>query len=232
MSEDLRTYFSLKHVGLNKEDRRRILLSNQSNYTLDGVSQALRVSFYDVLEREKSQREWNPHGSKGQYYNKKKHYAHLVADEPEDYADANYQESEPEEDFDEAFAIEDAEGEPDDQPEQSDMGASGDEEVFEAYAGMDRQRKSYHESRTHLRNLQKSRGLFHGDVKGEIGIEDRRAAVQKEKQRSRCAACGKIGHWAGDAICAKSSKSGPKKVDSKKKGSGKREEQGQGIFGR
>ena len=124
--------------------------------------------------------------------------------------------------FDEAFAIEDAEGEPDGQPEQSDMGASGDDEVFEAYAAMDRQRKSYRESRKHLKNLQKSRGLFHGDVKGEIGIEDRRAAVQKGQQRSRCAACGNIGHWAGDAIRAKSSKSGPKKVDSKKKGSGKR----------
>ena len=80
MSEDLRAYFLLKRVGLNKEDRRHILLSNQSNYTLDGVSQALGVSFYDAREREKSQREWNPYGSKGQYYNKKKHYTHLVAD--------------------------------------------------------------------------------------------------------------------------------------------------------
>ena len=80
----------------------------------------------------------------------------MVADEPEAYADADYQESEPEEDFREAFAIEDAEGEPDGQPEQSDMGASGDDEVFEAYAAMDRQRKSYRESRKRLKNLQKS----------------------------------------------------------------------------
>ena len=61
-------------------------------------------------------------------------------------------------------------------------------------------------------------------------IEDRRAAVQKGQQRSRCAACGNIGHWAGDAIRAKSSKSGPKKVDSKKKGSGKGKSKGKAYL--
>eukprot|EP00913_Durusdinium_trenchii_P003431 g3178.t1 len=230
MSEDLRTYFLLKHVGLSKDDRRQILLSNQSNYTMEGVEQALRVSYYDVHEREKSHshRDWGNHQRGHQSY-KKKHYAHAVTEEPNIPEEYENYETASEATVEDTFAVEDYEEE-DPREVNSDAAASGDDEVFEAYAAMDRQRKSYKESRKHLRTLQKSRGFFHGDVKGEISIEDRKAAVQKEKQRTRCAACGKIGHWAGDQACAKtSSKIGPKKID-KKKGSGKGKSKGKAYL--
>ena len=102
-------------------------------------------------------------------------------------------------------------------PEQSDQGASEDDEIYEAYATMDKQRRGYRESRKKLKEIQKSRGFF----KGELTLEERKVAVQKEKSRTRCAACGKIGHWAGDGACSKSTKSGPRKCDGGKKGSGR-----------
>ena len=48
--------------------------------------------------------------------------------------------------------------------------------------------------------------------------------IAKEKARSRCGACHKLGHWAGDPECSKSSNAGPKKHGSKSgsKGRGKR----------
>ena len=48
MSEDLRAYFLLKHVGITREDRMTVLLANQSNYTMDGIERALRTSFYEL----------------------------------------------------------------------------------------------------------------------------------------------------------------------------------------
>ena len=53
MSEDLRAYFLLKHVGITREDRRTVLLANQSNYTMEGIEKALRTSFYDLHEKER-----------------------------------------------------------------------------------------------------------------------------------------------------------------------------------
>ena len=85
---------------------------------------------------------------------------------------------------------------------------------------MDKQRKTYRDSRNHLKTLQKNRGFFR-DPKNDGNAEARKAAVAKEKQRSRCAACGRIGHWAGDAACVKSSQSGPKKFEQKKKPKGR-----------
>ena len=37
MSDDLQAHFLLKHVNLGKEDRRQILLANQSNYSVEGI---------------------------------------------------------------------------------------------------------------------------------------------------------------------------------------------------
>ena len=60
MSEDLLAYFTLKNVNLGKDDKRQILLANQSAYSLEGIEKALRVSFYDVHEREKAAaRDWH-----------------------------------------------------------------------------------------------------------------------------------------------------------------------------
>eukprot|EP00435_Cladocopium_sp_Y103_P012322 s1186_g3.t1 len=71
MSEDLRAYFLLKHVGISREDRRTVLLANQSNYTMEGIEKALRTSFYDLHEKERQrdqsglQKNWGRKGSSG-----------------------------------------------------------------------------------------------------------------------------------------------------------------------
>ena len=53
MSDDLMAYFLLKHANLSREDRRQILLANQSAYTVEGFEKALRVSYFDHHERER-----------------------------------------------------------------------------------------------------------------------------------------------------------------------------------
>lgn len=115
-----------------------------------------------------------------------------------------------------ALATFDGEFEP-----QSDLGASSDDEVYEAHSAMDAQRKSYKDSRRKLKEIQRNRGYFKGNIQGEFS--ERAQAFAREKARSRCSACGKIGHWAGDSSCSKSHENGPKRVDKKKKkkGSGK-----------
>ena len=219
MSEDLRAYFLLKHVGLPREDRRQILLANQSNYTMEGIEQALRVSYYDVHEREKGPREWQPRAKKETYY-KKKHYAHLAGVD-EESSDGDDNETGEHYDLEDSYAVEEADGDQGEEEPLSDQGASGDDEIYDAYATMNKQRKGYKESRRRLKELQKSRGFFRGDVQGEFSVEERKASIAKEKQRTRCSACHKIGHWAGDAACSKSGKVGPKKFPKKGKGKGK-----------
>ena len=85
MSEDLLAYFTLKNVNLGKDDKRQILLANQSAYTLEGIEKALRVSFYDVREREKATRERNQHGARRppKGAGKRQHYAHYADDDPD-----------------------------------------------------------------------------------------------------------------------------------------------------
>ena len=90
----------------------------------------------------------------------------------------------------------------------SDAGASEDDEVYQAYTVMHQQRRSYTESRKKLKEIQKSRGFYKTDSKGQF---DRQAAKQQEKERSRCGACNRLGHWAGDPECPKASSSGPRK---------------------
>jgi hypothetical protein len=74
-----------------------------------------------------------------------------------------------------------------------------------------------------LKETQKQRGFF----KGEVTFEERQERIKKEKERTRCGACGHIGHWAGDAVCPKKGKTGEKKFGKgkakpkAKKGSGK-----------
>ena len=94
---------------------------------------------------------------------------------------------------------------------ESDQGASEDDEVYEAYA-------TYKESRKRLKDIQKSRGFLRN--KSAMSVDERKAAVEKEKARSRCAACGRLGHWAGDSARSKSSKGGPKCGRSSSKGQG------------
>ena len=238
MSEDLLSYFLLKQVNLGKDDRRSILLSNQSDYTIAGIEKALRISFYDVHEKERSclPRE---RPQRGNY--KKNNWANLAAEDEklEDEVengetwDDSYQAWDEEDEFfdpeegEAAFnAGDDDVGDPD---VVSDDGASQDDEVFQAYSTMDKSRRSYKDSRKKLRELQKSRGFFRADVKGELTYEERNAAVEREKRRSRCGACHKIGHWAGDSVCPKSSQGGPKRQDGgKSKGKSRGRGKGKG----
>ena len=231
MSEDLLAYFLLKNVGLGKDEKRQVLLANQSDYSLAGFEKALRVSFFDIHEREKT-KEWGHSGHGGRKGTGKgggkRHYAHAAEElEHEDY---------PEDDGeDDGYALATGEMENDDDEDaeeygygaategESDQGACEDDAVYEAYA-------TYKESRKRLKDLQKSRGFLRN--KSAMSVDERKAAVEKEKARSRCAACGRLGHWAGDGVCAKSSKGGPKGGRSSSKGKGSGSNKGQPSKGR
>ena len=223
MSPDLLAYFILKQSGLSKDDRRQILLSTGSAYDLDSIERSMKVSYYDIHEKEKSR--FPEHPRKG-YGKSKKHYANLVEDENafEDDGSSKY---EADSVYDQASAYDQAseydqsheyeaehgyEAVVSDSPA-SDMGASGDDEVFQAFTTMDKQRRSYKESRRRLREVQKQRGFF----KGELTFEQRKAAVAREKERTRCSACGRIGHWAGDSECKAAKSAGSHKGKGKGK---------------
>ena len=191
MSPDLLAYFILKQSGLSKDDRRQILLSTGSKYDLDSIESAMRVSYYDIHEREKSRFPENPRKGHGKG---KKHYAHMVEDEnaPDDdvaskfEADSVYDQASAYDQASEYDQSHDYEAEHGyeavaDESPASDMGASEDEEVYQAFATMDKQRRSYKESRKRLREVQKQRGFF----KGELTFEQRKAAVAKEKERTQ-----------------------------------------------
>ena len=38
---------------------------------------------------------------------------------------------------------------------------------------------------------------------GELSLEDRRKKLEELKKKTKCQACGQIGHWAGDNTCPK-----------------------------
>ncbi len=225
MSDDLLTYFLLKGSGLSREDRRGILLANKNTYDKKGVEQALRVSYHDLHDREK--RSWKSDQSRRSFQSSRpafrKSYAtvdeevassfevdngsyHLYYDDSEPYANEYDVESAQAESIEEAFVGADEESE----EGFSEDGALQDPEVQQAYAIMNKQRQGYKEARKKLREVQKSRGFFRPGQS-----EERKKAIEREKATSRCSACGKLGHWAGDAICQKSSASGPKPGSSK-----------------
>ena len=220
MSKDLLSYFVLKGCNLSREDRRSILLANKSTYDQAGIEQSLRVSFHDLHEREK-QSGWRDDRKKPM---KKRYYANEVHDGEspnEDDVMMVYYHNDSE--YDEEDLAEEAfyHGEDDDAEAYelgSDAGASGDDDVYQAYVTMDKGRQAYKDARKKLRDVQKSRGFYQN---GNWNSRDQ--AKEKEKSRSRCAACGHIGHWAGDSVCPKSSAGvGPKKG----KGRGKSQSKG------
>eukprot|EP00435_Cladocopium_sp_Y103_P006323 s1345_g2.t1 len=225
MSEDLRAYFLLKHVGISREDRRTVLLANQSNYTMEGIEKALRTSFYDLHEKERQrdqsglQKSWGRKGSSGRGM---RSYAAAGSDDTmsswaavsETVDEQVFEDDEAEE----AYAVDgnaDEQALEPDAMDVSDYGASEDDEVYQAYS-------TYKDSRKKLKDIQKSRGYFKNDGKYQNHAA-RDQAKQAEKARSRCAACHRLGHWAGDPECPAGTRSGPKKVSKggKGKGSGK-----------
>ena len=244
MSDDLLAYFILKQCGLGRDERRQILLNSGSSYDLDSIERAMRVSFHDIHERER-QKNFDDRRPKGSGKSRK-HFAHLV-EEDEVHAEIDALENERASAYESVHEYEHASeydkvteydkvleydagtnyehgygvnDEPDEEP--SDFGASGDDEIYAAFATMDKQRNTYQESRKRLRDIQRQRGFF----KGELTFEQRKAAVAKEKERSRCPACGRMGHWAGDKECPVNNRAaGPHRSKGggkhKKKGSGK-----------
>lgn len=221
MSDDLQAYFMLRGCNLSRDDRRSILLANKSSYDMSGIEQSLRISYHDIHEKERSRGDDRSPKKKG-YGKGKRYYAHVAEDdswwEDEDWTTTEYGETEyADEVYDDAASwYDDANQLKEDEAgqEPSDQGASDDEAIHEAYATMDRMRKSYKDQRKKLKDLQKARGFF----KGEFTMEERKQAIEQEKSRSRCGACGRVGHWAGDAICPRAS---PKPSKSKGKGKSK-----------
>ncbi|CAE7262954.1 GIP [Symbiodinium sp. CCMP2456] len=197
------------NVNLPRDDRRQILLACQSSYSEEAIEKALRVSYYDYHEKERTTtRDWHGpprrsgKGFPSQKGQRKPHYANAVLEEDMDPEDQDADEHEPEDYPNEVFA---ATGGTDDGEEDehfSDAGASGDDEIYEAFA-------SYQESRKKLREVQKARGFLKG--KGGGSPDDRKAAIAREKARTRCSACGRLGHWAGDDVCGKGGASSPSK---------------------
>ena len=219
MSEDLRAYFLLKHVNLSQEDRRQILLANQSNYTLEGIEQALRVSYYDIHEREKG-REWTGRRPRNHYHQKQKHYAHAAADEVEN---EELEDMSLEKDEEEAYLLKnEMESE---MPELSDQGASEDDEINDAYTAMDKERRGYKESRKKLSDIQKSRGFFKGDFKGELSFGG--GAEGKVKNEV-------FGMWQGRTLgwrCRMQQELQERPQEVREGQEGKRQRIGQGISG-
>lgn len=169
MSSDLLADFVLKHSGRSKDDRRQILVNTGSNYHPDSIEKAMRVSFHDYHEREKASK---PDDRKPKGYGKgKRYYAHMVDDEEaldeEDvpeydpgsaYAQMDEYDSIAEYDqaseYDKTSACDQGgQTESCDADPPSDFGASGDDEVFQAFATMDRQRKTYQDSRRRHREV-------------------------------------------------------------------------------
>ena len=231
MSDDLLAYFILKHCNLSRDERRQILLANRSAYDLDGIEQAMKVSFFDIHEREKSKKSAWESRPKGYGKGSRRGFAHFVeggAEEQDEVSydqdlEAEYVEEIPDEVeggymAEELYDMDEPGGDEGGKKNPSDAGASGDDDVYEAYAAMDKQRHSYKESRKRLKDIQKQRGFF----KGGANDDDRRKAIEKEKARTRCSACNRVGRWAGDPECSKTTHSGPKRSKGKGKGKGGR----------
>ena len=216
MSEDLQAYFLLRGCNLSRDDRRSILLANRSSYTGTGIEQALRISFHDQHEKERYRAGEDRSPRKKGHGKGKRSYANAVNDYeqwPEEWDDEDEEQDYANEVYEQA--TEESAWQDDDDKPTSDQGASNDEEINEAYAAMDRFRKTYRDQRKKLKDLQKARGFF----RGEFTMEERARAIEQEKARSRCGTCGRVGHWSGDAACPKaSSKPGKSKGKGKNKG--------------
>ena len=176
MSDSLQAYFLLENVGLSRDDRRQILPANQSNYSVEGIEKALRVSFYDIHDRERGAGHREQAGGKRSGKGFRKHYAHVAQGESD--GSGHKDEDDAAED-DAAYAIVAGEGETHEGTGGSDIGASEDDEIYDAFS-------AYQESRRKLKDFQKS---WFPSQQGS-SPEERKQAIRKEKSRTRCAATG------------------------------------------
>ncbi len=219
MSDDLLAYFLLEHSGINNEQKLLVELTSTNEYDLAEFRKVLKQSFSEIHHKEKGPRP----AVRGQYY--RKGYANAADGEDAAYGDDDSIHSYDSEDgyeyADEGQAEDDEEFEV-----PSDVGAEENPDVQEAYS-------AYDESRKKLRDVQKKRGIF--TATGELTFEERKKAIEKEKEKSRCAKCGEFGHWAGDAACKHSggsakwtSKTPAKKMKGGSKGGRRRGTKGKG----
>ncbi|CAK0892878.1 unnamed protein product [Prorocentrum cordatum] len=197
LSDDLMAYFLLDGAGLSEDQKRRIVMNSGSECKLEAFQHALRVNLYDVHEKERrNPQRRHQHRQISQKWNKgHRGKANQVEDHEEsDISDEEFDEEE------QANAVDEAD-------DNSDAGASNDDEVYEACS-------AYEAARKKLKDTQKQGGFF----KGEVAFEERQEAIKEEKKRTRCGACGRIGHWAGDKDCPKSGQQGAKKFGGGKGG--------------
>ena len=213
MSDDLLAYFILKQSGLSREDRRQILLASQSKYDLDSIEQAMRVSYFDVHEKEKARAAWD---SRPKGFGKSRR-AYYMDEEQATAEDGDQTEEQFEEEWHagDAFLVDDQMNEETELVEEaiSDAGASNDDEVFDAYM-------AYKDSRRKLKEVQKQRG-FYKNADGGASSTDRQEAIKREKARTRCGTCNRLGHWSGDPECPGAQKGSGKKSKGKGKGKSK-----------
>ncbi|CAE8595109.1 unnamed protein product [Polarella glacialis] len=181
LSDDLVAYFVLQGTGLSEEERRNILINCGSEYDTAKLENILKVNYHDIRDRDRRHDAGDGHKEKFKNNFKRRSHAHAADDD-----------SEEEEGSDDESEAADAADDGDEDEHVSDAGASGDDEVFDAYV-------AYGQARKNLKTIQKSRGFF----KGELTFKERKDAIKKEKTRTRCGACDKVGQWAGDAECEK-----------------------------
>ena len=202
ISDDLYAYFLLENARLQESQKKLVTLVADSEFETKAFVRCLTTNFHDLhlTERRtapppKPFRGGGHKGGKGGGRGGDR--AHWTEDQDE--ADAHEYEEEADEVSEESDGGEDVD-EDADAAELSDNGASQDESIAEAHAAYDAARKQ-------LRQQQRDRGFIRRDDRASGGVaahaDDRKAALAEQKKKSRCGACGEIGHWAGDPQCKK-----------------------------
>ena len=195
LSDDLYAYFLLEGARLQDSQKKLVTLVADSEFDTTAFKKTLTTNFHDLhlterrAGRDDHQERW--HGKPRFGGRRREKDRALWAGESEDEEEGPSEE-ESEGSFEEVDAAE-SETVP------SDEGASQDEELMEAYV-------SYDKARQNLRTQQRERGFYKKkplQQRGQRTPEERRAAIAAQKKKSRCGACGGIGHWAGDPECPK-----------------------------
>ena len=200
LSDDLYAYFLLEGARLQDAQKKLVTLVADSEFDTQAFSKTLSTNFHDLhLTERRSGRE--PEAGKfGRHrFGGKGRDRALWAGDSEEEGEEGYSDGQSEESVDEADEVED-------ETWPSDDGASQDEDLMEAYV-------SYDQARQNLRTQQRERGFYKqsGGKGGQRSPDEKKAAIAAQKKKSRCGACGQIGHWAGDSECPKKKQFRPKK---------------------